>query len=59
MHSRCFAMVLPSNILQSKRKKRKFEDYLKIDFPDWMTIRILHCYLLPFYSNVSSVRRSA
>ena len=26
----------------------KFEDYLKIDFHDWMTIRILHCYLLSF-----------
>ena len=25
----------------------KFEDCLKIDFHDWMTIRILVCYLLP------------
>ena len=27
----------------------KLEDYLKIDFHDWMTIRVLNCYLLPFY----------
>ena len=26
----------------------KFEDYLEIDFHDWMAIRILFCHLLPF-----------
>ena len=36
----------------------KFEDYLKTDFNDWMTIRILLCYLLRFDSNIASVRRS-
>ena len=33
----------------------KFKDYLKIDIHDWMTIRILLCYLLTFDSNVASV----
>ena len=36
----------------------KFEDYLKIDFDDWLTIRILLCYLLPLDSNIASVGRS-
>ena len=36
----------------------KFEDYLKIDFHDLMTIRILLCYLLTSDSNVASVGRS-
>ena len=36
----------------------KFEDYLKIDFHDWMTIRILLCFLRMSDSNVASVGRS-
>ena len=36
----------------------KFKYYLKIDFHDCMTIRILLCYLLPSDSNVASVGRS-
>ena len=35
-----------------------FEDYLKIDFHDWMTIRVLLGYLLPFDSNIASLVRS-
>ena len=29
------------------------QDYLKMDFHDSMYIRILLCYLLPFYSNIA------
>ena len=37
----------------------KFKDYLKIDFHDLMTIRILLCYLLKSHLNVAYVGRSA
>ena len=33
----------------------KFEDCLKIDFHDWITILILLCYLLPFDLNIASL----
>ena len=33
----------------------KFEDYLKIDFQDRMTIRILVCYLFPFSTHIASI----
>ena len=33
----------------------KFKDYLKIDFDDWMTIRILLCYFLASHPNVAFV----
>ena len=33
----------------------KFEDYLKIDLHNWMTIRILLSFLLTSHSNVASV----
>ena len=33
----------------------EFKDYLKIDFHDWVTFRILLCYLLQFDSNIASV----
>ena len=34
------------------------EDCLKIDFHDWIEIRILLCYLLLFYLNIASVGRN-
>ena len=42
-----------------RSKSCQFDDYLKIDFHDWMTIRILLCYLLPLDSNIASVERGA
>ena len=36
----------------------ELKNHLKIDFHDWMTIRILLCYLLTSDSNVASVWRS-
>ena len=36
----------------------QFEDYLKVDFHDWMIIQILFCYLLPSDLNAASVGRS-
>ena len=33
----------------------KFEDYLKTEFHNLMTIRILLCCLLPLDSNISSI----
>ena len=36
----------------------KFEDYLKIDFHDWMIIQTLFYCLPPFYPNIASVGRN-
>ena len=36
----------------------KFKDHLKIDFHDWMAIRILLSNLITSDSNVASVERS-
>ena len=33
----------------------KFEDYLKIDFHDWITIRTLPYCWPPFYFNIASI----
>ena len=41
-----------------KAEDRRFEDYLKIDFHDYITIRILLCHLIPFDSNIASAGRS-
>ena len=41
-----------------RRPRCKFEDYLKIDFHDRMTFRILLYYLLRSDSNVASAGRS-
>ena len=36
----------------------EFEDYLKIDFHDWMVVQTLLYCLFPFYSHVASAGRS-